>query len=478
MAAPVVVVWFRRDLRIADHPALHAAADGAAAIVPLFVEDPHLLTGRDAPREAALRGALGALAAELRDAGASLVVRRGDPRDEVPRAAREAGAQAVHWSRDFTPYARRRDAAVAAACAAMGVAARDFPGTTLVDPEDLRPPAGGFYTVFTPFHRAWAATPHLAPLPPPARLTPGPRLPGAAAPAAGAGHALARAALEEFVRGPLAGYERDRDRLDRDGTSRLSVHLRVGALSPREVRHAVERAAVRDGRLRRVADAFVRQLAWRDFFTHLLWHAPESRRRALRADRRAIAWRDDPDGLAAWQEGRTGYPLVDAGMRQLAATGFMPNRARLVAASFLTKHLLVDWREGERWFMRRLRDGDPAVNTGNWQWVASTGADAMPAFRIFNPTVQGRRFDPDGAYVRRFVPELADVPAGHVHEPWTAGGVHGYPAPIVDHDEARRRALVTLGATRGSGASAPSGGARGRPGRAGKRRPGAERDGG
>jgi deoxyribodipyrimidine photo-lyase len=478
MAAPVVVVWFRRDLRIADHPALHAAADGAAAIVPLFVEDPRLLTGRDAPREAALRGALGALAAELRDAGAPLVVRRGDPRDEVPRAAREAGAQAVHWSRDFTPYARRRDAAVAAACAAVGVVARDFPGTALVDPEGLRTSAGGFYTVFTPFHRAWAATPHLAPLPAPARLTPGPPLPGDAAPAAGAGHAVARATLEAFVRGPLAGYERDRDRLDRDGTSRLSVHLRVGALSPREVRHAVERAAVRDGPLRRVADAFVRQLAWRDFFTHLLWHAPESRRRALRADRRAIAWRDDPGGLAAWQEGRTGYPLVDAGMRQLAATGFMPNRARLVAASFLTKHLLVDWREGERWFMRRLRDGDPAVNTGNWQWVASTGADAMPAFRIFNPTVQGRRFDPDGAYVRRFVPELAHVPAGHVHEPWTAGGVHGYPAPIVDHDEARRRALVTLGATRGSGASAPSGGARGRPGRAGKRRPGAARDGG
>jgi deoxyribodipyrimidine photo-lyase len=166
----------------------------------------------------------------------------------------------------------------------------------------------------------------------------------------------------------------------------------------------VQRAAVRDGRLRRAADAFVRQLAWRDFFTHVLWHAPESRRRALRADRRAIAWRDDPEALVAWQEGRTGYPLVDAGMRELAATGLMHNRARLVTASFLTKHLLIDWREGERWFMHRLVDGDPAVNTGNWQWVASTGADALPAFRIFNPVLQGRRFDPDGAYVRMWIP--------------------------------------------------------------------------
>jgi deoxyribodipyrimidine photo-lyase len=479
MPAPVVVVWFRRDLRIADHPALQAAAEAGAAVVPLFVVDPRLMTGRDAPREAALRAALGALAGELRGLGAPLVIRRGDPRDEVARAAREAGAQAVHWSHDFTPYARRRDAAVTAACAAVGVAARGFSGSALVDPADLATSTGGFYTIFTPFHRAWSSVSSLPPLPAPGRLTPGPRLAGEAAPAAGAdaGHAVGRAALERFVRGRLAAYERERDRVDHDGTSRLSVHLRVGALSPREVRQVVERAAVRDGRLRGAAGAFVRQLAWRDFFTHVLWHAPESRRQALRADRRAIAWRADPAALAAWQEGRTGYPFVDAGMRQLAATGFMPNRARLVAASFLTKHLLIDWREGERWFMRCLRDGDPAVNAGNWQWVASTGADALPAFRIFNPVAQGRRFDPDGAWVRRFVPEVAAVPAAHVHEPWTAGGAPGYPPPIVEHGEARRRALLTLGATRDSGASAPSDGVPGRPGRRGRRSPGAARGG-
>ena len=458
MAARVTVVWFRRDLRLADHPALHAAAEGGGAIVPLFVVDPRLMTGRDAPREAWLRGALGALSEALHAAGIPLVVRRGDPREEVSRAARDAGAHAVHWSDDFTPYARRRDAAVAAACAAIGVEARGFPGSALVDPGRLVTSSGDFYMVFTPFHRAWSAVPAVAPLAPPARLAPGPRLAGEAppAPSLDTGHTVARAALERFVRGRLAGYERDRDRVDRDGTSRLSVHLRVGALSPGEVRHAALRAAARDGRLRRAADAFVRQLAWRDFFTHVLWHAPESRRLELRPARRGIAWRDDPEGLAAWQEGRTGYPLVDAGMRELAATGFMHNRVRLVTASFLTKHLLVDWREGDRWFMRRLRDGDPAVNTGNWQWVASTGADALPAFRIFNPVVQGRRFDPEGAYVRRWIPELATLADVHVHEPWTAGGVPGYPAPIVEHRAARRRALVTLGATRGSGASAPS----------------------
>jgi deoxyribodipyrimidine photo-lyase len=458
MPAPIVVVWFRRDLRLADHPALHAAVERGAAVVPLFVHDPRLTTGRDAPREAWLRATLGALAAELHAAGVPLVVRRGDPRQEVARAAREAGAGTVHWSDDFTPYARRRDAAVAAACAAIGVEARSFPGSALVEPDRLRTSSGGFYTVFTPFHRAWSAVPAVAPLPAPARLAPGPGLGGEAVPAArpGTGHAAAHAALGRFVRGALAGYERDRDRVDRDVTSRLSAHLRLGALSPREARHAVQRAAVRDGRLRRGADAFVRQLAWRDFFTHVLWHAPESRHRALRADRRAIAWRHDRAALEAWQEGRTGYPLVDAGMRELVATGLMHNRARLVTASFLTKHLLIDWREGERWFMRRLLDGDPAVNAGNWQWVASTGADALPAFRIFNPVRQGQRFDPAGAYVRRFIPELAEVPSAHVHEPWAAGGVPGYPPPIVEHGEARRRALIALAATRGSAASAPA----------------------
>jgi deoxyribodipyrimidine photo-lyase len=470
MPARVTVVWFRRDLRLTDHPALSAAAE-RGAVLPLFVLDPRLLSGRAPAREAWFLAALGALAAELRTAGAPLLVRRGDPHEEVPRAAREAAASAVYWTEDVTPYARARDAGVAAACAAIGVEARAFPGAAIVEPRVLR------YTVFTPFHRAWATVAALPPLGAPARLEAAPALRGAPAPAATAeaGPGAARAALERFVRHALPRYERDRDRVDLDGTSGLSPHLRVGALSPAEARHAVARAAVRDGRLRRAADAFVRQLAWREFFMQALWHEPDSRRLELRVDRRGIAWREDPAGLAAWREGRTGYPLVDAGMRELAATGWLHNRVRLVTASFLTKHLLVDWREGDRWFMRQLRDGDPAVNTGNWQWVASTGADALPAFRIFNPVVQGRRFDPEGAHVRRWIPELASVPDASVHEPWTVGGAPGYPAPIVEHGEARRRALAVLGATRGSGASAPSDAASGRPGRAGRRRPGAAR---
>jgi deoxyribodipyrimidine photo-lyase len=272
-------------------------------------------------------------------------------------------------------------------------------------------------------------------------------------PAAGA--SAAQATLARFVAGRLSRYKERRDRLDADFTSHLSCYLRVGAISPRQIVTAVEQAAsvpTRGDEIREAASAFVRELAWREFFVQVLWHQPDSRTRELRADRRGIPWRNDPEGLAAWREGRTGYPIVDAGMRQLAATGWMPNRARLVAASFLTKHLLVDWREGERWFMQELLDGDPAVNSGNWQWVASTGTDAMPAFRIFNPAAQSKRFDPTGAYVRRWVPELAGVADAHVHEPWLAGGAPGYPPPIVDHTEARQRALRVLrGRSRRSG---------------------------
>jgi deoxyribodipyrimidine photo-lyase len=242
--------------------------------------------------------------------------------------------------------------------------------------------------------------------------------------------------------------------------------VRFGVISPRQIHAAVRAAARRHPRLAPSAEGFIRELAWREFFVQILWHVPGSLRGDLREDRRGIPWRRDPAGLRAWREGRTGYPVVDAGMRELAATGFMHNRARLVTASFLTKHLLIDWREGERWFMKHLLDGDPAVNVGNWQWVASTGADAMPAFRIFNPTLQGARFDPRGDYVRRWVPELSGVSGSDLHAPGGLPRVPGYPAPIIGHAEARARALrVLAGATRGSAASAPSDGGADRPDR-------------
>ena len=464
--AIITIVWFRRDLRLADNPAL-ATGLARGPIAPLFVLDPRLLTGHSPRREAWLLANLAALDAQFRRAGSRLLVRRGDPRDEVPRVAREAGAGAVHWNRDYTPFARRRDTAVERACRSAGIEVATFADSVLVEPEALRTRSGGFYSVFTPYHRAWAALPPSPPTAAPARivtavLPPGldlPDPPRIALPEPG--EAAARSALERFARERLGAYRDARDRMDVDGTSRLSYYARLGLISPRQL-HAVIRGAARgDPRLEASADAFMREVAWREFFVQILWHVPASLRGDLRHDRRDIPWRRDPEGLRAWQEGRTGYPVVDAGMRELAATGFMHNRARLVTASFLTKHLLIDWREGERWFMRHLLDGDPAVNVGNWQWVASTGADAMPAFRIFNPTLQGARFDPTGEYIRRWVPELAGVAGAELHGPRGLRGVPGYPLPIIAHAEARARALAALaGATRDSRASAPAGAAR------------------
>jgi deoxyribodipyrimidine photo-lyase len=444
----VRVVWFRRDLRLSDHPAL---ADAAARgrVVPVFVVDPHL-HGRSERRDAWIATTLAALDADLHRRGARLIVRRGEPAAELVRVARETGASGVWWNRDYTPYARERDVAVNTACRAAGLEPHALDDAVLTEPGDVTPARGGFYTVFTPFYRGWLARDRVPPAPAPERLVMGPALETLPLPAPRrgdvpeAGEEAARGALAAFVRDGLASYADERDRLDTEPTSRLSFHLRVGALSPRQV-HAAVTAAARSPEVAHSAEAFVRQLAWRDFFVQLLWHAPETRWRALRPPRAAVRWRRDPGALAAWQEGRTGYPIVDAAMRQLAATGFIVNRARLVAASFLVKHLLIDWREGDRWFMRELLDGDPALNGGNWQWVASVGADAMPAFRIFNPTTQGRRFDPSGDWVRRWVPELASLAGARVHTPWEAGGAPGYPPPIVEHDDARRRALAAFG---------------------------------
>jgi deoxyribodipyrimidine photo-lyase len=443
------VVWLRRDLRLGDNPALTDAA-ARGAVVPVFVLDPQLL-GRSERRDAWILATLRALDGELRARGSRLTVRRGEPAVELVRVAREAGATGVSWNRDVTPYARRRDAAVESACRAAGLRPAPCADAALTQPADVTPARGGFYTVFTPFYRAWLAHVLTPPVPTPARLETPPTIatvpfsPAARIELPRAGEAAARAALDAFVAGGLAAYADERDRLDAETTSHLSPYLRVGALSPRQIRVAVTGAAARAGTAASAGDAFVRQLAWRDFFTQILWHAPATRWQPLRPPRAAVRWRHDPTALAAWQEGRTGYPVVDAAMRQLAATGFIANRARMVVASFLVKHLLVDWRDGDRWFMRQLLDGDPALNGGNWQWVASVGADAMPAFRIFNPVTQGRRFDPAGDYVRRWVPELGAVPAPHIHAPWEVGGAAGYPPPFVEHDDARRRALAAFG---------------------------------
>jgi deoxyribodipyrimidine photo-lyase len=481
------VVWFRRDLRVADHPALLAALDAADQVVPVFVLDRTLLDGRPSGpnRRAFLRGALQALARDLEALGGRLLVREGDPVQALPALAREAAADAVYCSREFTPYARRRDAAVERALRADGRALHAMPGLYLSDFDELRATDGAPFRVYSPFARAAKTAAWDDPLPAPARVPvpderdlTGPGTVGLGMAAGGSGAvpgafdldgavamtpADPAAALERlgwFADRRVDGYARARNFVAADGTSRLSPYLRFGLVSPRQVAAAVTGRGSRGGgggrsaeHPRRAGDreTFVNELLWRDFYAYLLYHQPESAWRHLRPSFARFQFEDDPDGLAAWREGRTGYPLVDAGMRQLTGQGWVHNRARMVVASFLTKHLLVDWREGARFFLQHLMDGDLASNNGGWQWVAGTGTDAAPYYRIFNPVTQAEKFDPDGDYIRRWVPELAKLEPPAIFAPWQAdadlesAGLRlgaDYPRPIVDHTTARDRALT------------------------------------
>jgi len=415
------VVLFTRDLRIHDHPALAAAAARAESVVPLFVLDERI----PAPPNR-LRFLLQSLADLRRSLGGTLVVRRGDPVAETMRIVGETGAEAVFLSADVSMYAQERERRLAA----ERVELRALPGVTVVPPGELLPAGADHFRVFTPYWRRWAETElrpvHRAPrrLPVPSGLALGrlPSRPAAQSPLLPeGGEAAGRRRLASWLRTGLPRYGELHDDLAADGTSRLSPYLHFGCLSPREV---AGRAAGRPG-----AEPFLRQLAWRDFFHQLLAARPEASREDYR--RRLAPWHDDPEGLAAWKEGRTGIPLVDAGMRQLAAEGWLHKRARLVVASFLTKHLSVDWRSGAAHFAELLVDGDVAQNSGNWQWAAGTGADTRPN-RILNPVLQARRYDPRGEYVCRWVEELADVSGPVLFEPWRRGGVPGYPPPLVD----------------------------------------------
>jgi deoxyribodipyrimidine photo-lyase len=465
------LVWYRRDLRVHDHLAL-AAAREHESVVPVFCLDDRLLHGRheSGPRTQFLLEALRDLAGALRDRGSGLVVRHGAPERELAALSREVGATEVHATADGAPYAVRRDRRVGEALAAAGAALRLHPGLTAVDDAAaLRTRQGRPYTVFTPFHRAWLEAPRRPVLAPPDDMPDLPRrLRRGRIPSLGAlgleqevaeplvgGERAARERLDAFLDGPVRAYGDGQDALGRPGTSRLSADLHLGTISPREVE-----ARLPGGR---GADAFRRQLCWRDFYQQVLHHFPENARLEFQARYRGtLEWNPDQARFEAWCDGRTGYPLVDAGMRQLRREGWMHNRARLVVASFLTKDLAIDWRWGERHFMRLLLDGDEAINNGNWQWIASVGVDPQPAFRrVYNPARHQERHDPDGAYVRRYVPELRPVPDRHLAEPWTMppelqrelGCVIGvdYPEPIVDHAEARRATLARYGAARATG---------------------------
>ena len=460
--------WVRRDLRLHDNQALEAALDTAEQVIPLFILDPALLNSPYSAqrRTAFLLGGLAELDTALRQRSSRLVLRHGEPLAELKRLMAESGAQAIFAQPDVSPYAHRRDQAVTARLPVhwIGSPCARPPGTVLTQ-------SGAPYTVFTPFSRSWkelpgeftAPNPILSPRPLSTPLDLG-SLPILAADSAvseasefmafppGETGALRR--LRYFSRpdGPIAGYAIGRDRLDLEATSALSPYLRFGMLSPqmavRAARMALQRAP--DPESRRGAETWLNELIWRDFYLHLLDHFPQARRENFRPLQ--VDWRHDPSGLAAWKAGETGYPVVDAAMRQLISTGWMHNRARMIVASFLTKDLLIDWRWGERFFMQHLLDGDPAANNGGWQWTAGTGTDAAPYFRIFNPVSQGQRHDPHGAYVRRWVPELRRVPDEYIHQPWSmplpvqrlAGCRIGadYPAPLVDHSTARGLALA------------------------------------
>jgi len=429
----VGIALFTRDLRIHDNPALSAACEECEAVIPLFVLDDEVLRAFGAPnRVAFLLESLRDLDRSLRERGAALVVRRGEVVDEVVRL----GAPTVYLAEDVSTYARGREERLRDA----GLEVRVSPGVTVVPPGAVTPTGGGdSFAVFTPYWNRWRHEPRRAVLDPPPAI----RLPngvdgemqdvdvGATSPSLlPGGETEARRRVDSWVEGGLGAYGNGRDDLADDSTSRLSAYLRFGCISSLEV---VERTFARPG-----GEAFVRQLCWRDFHYQLFAARPELVRDDMRP--RGDRWRDDDDALAAWKDGRTGYPLVDAGMRQLREEGFMHNRARLVTASFLTKHLYVDWRAGAEHYASLLVDADLPNNVGNWQWVAGTGADTRQN-RMFNPTRQAERYDPAGDYVRRWVPELADVDGAAIHEPWRLGllGAPNYPAPIVDHDEAVAR---------------------------------------
>ena len=477
-----VIIWLRRDLRLADNPALHLAMARGERPVPLFIdapaeEDPW---SPGAASRRWLHQSLTSLDQQLGALGSGLILARGDSLSTLRAAAQALGAEAVYWNRLYDPAIVARDSRIKQALRSDGLRCESLKAHVLFEPWELATGAREPYRVFTAFWRkATAQLGQEPPLSAPTALPPLPeglhsipldalgllpRIPwdGGLAAAWDPGEPAALARLQTFVDQAVAGYAQDRDLPGVGGTSRLSPHLHLGEVSPRQVLHAVADRV--PGGLAGVAEPFVREIGWREFAHHLLYHVPRTPEESLDSRFSAFPWRTDGTEalLAAWQRGQTGIPLVDAGMRELWHTGWMHNRVRMVVAALLTKHLRLPWQAGTRWFWDTLVDADLAANTLGWQWSAGCGADAAPYFRVFNPVRQGERFDPKGDYVRRWCPELAALPDRWIHQPWAApesilrtAGVslgQNYPAPVVDLAESRREALAAWDQVKGVGA--------------------------
>ena len=464
--------WHRRDLRVPDNRAL-AAAVASAPVTPVFVLDPTVLRHGSPPRIGFLLDCLRSLRADYREVGSELLLTRGEPAEVLPALATDLDADRIVWNRDHSGLARERDATVRRALAEADIDHESFHDALLFEPGSITTNEGTHYRVFSYFWRKWRERAKRDPVEvdTTALVDPesdahgagerptlhdlGVEEPDVTLPDAGT--AAARKRLDAFVDGPIYRYADRRDVPADEGTSRLSPDLKWGTIGIREVYRATEGAmAAADGTDEEDSvEAFRSQLAWREFYAHVLAANPEVVTENFVNFAQPIEWRHDPDGLRAWKDGETGYPLVDAGMRQLRRDAWMHNRVRMVVASFLTKDLLIDWRAGYDWFRRRLIDHDTANDTGGWQWAASTGTDAQPYFRVFNPTTQCERFDPDGEYVREYVPELRDAPTDVIHD-WPSLSdeerrehAPNYPEPIVDHAERREEAIETFERARG-----------------------------
>ncbi|MGV2187335.1 cryptochrome/photolyase family protein [Rhizobium rhizogenes] len=470
-----VIVWFRDDLRLADNPALDAAISTKRPIICVFNQD-EVSSGLRPLGGAAgwwLHGALAELNASLASRGGSLLLTRGPACDVILDLATALNAQCVYWNRRYGEAERAIDAAVKASLRELQVDAKSFNGNLLNEPWTIKNASGEPFRMFTPF---WRAVNKLGGPPVPIATPSGmtfasnpdrvsrflvkleelklepssPDWAGGLRAAWRRGESAAQDELSRFLADQLSDYAESRDRPDKHVTSHLSPYLRFGNISVRQVWHAaIAAGAERQQMNLRNLDKFLSELGWREFSYNLLYHNPDLSTQNLQRKFDRMAWRRDPAALKAWQQGRTGYPLVDAGMRQLWATGWMHNRVRMIAASFLVKHLLIDWREGEAWFWDTLIDADPANNPASWQWVAGTGTDAAPYYRIFNPILQGERFDPNGVYAKEWIPALKDTDARYVHRPWEASGSNApneYCPRLILHEDARSRAMANFSA--------------------------------